>query len=282
MSVFSSWPSTSFLPLLYVAFFITVTRNEPHPTPLSLAKAREFISLIHCTQTTLITLYILYHEDILHFLSPSSITHLTNPTNATLPLITTKSPLANALTLYETLYLASDTLILLFASSTQRRLRLAPTYAHLPSHQKRGLNYTHLFTHHSIFLAAFSLLQFYIYHGWERGVLVILLLMLQNASSPFGTVAWYVRNTESLAKKTRLRFGAELAYVVMYAVCRVGLVGWVVVRFAGCVEGRGALEGWGSLKWHCQVGTGLLEGVNLWWLAKVGRRFGREWVWGKR
>jgi hypothetical protein len=59
----------------------------------------------------------------------------------------------------------------------------------------KRLNIRHLAWHHSLLVCALSVLQCYIARGKERGILVIIIIMfLMNASSPVGTIRWFLVN----------------------------------------------------------------------------------------
>ena len=108
-------------------------------------------------------------------------------------------------------------------------------------------------------------------------MLVIVLLMLQNASSPFGTVRWWLSVTVPSAQQKQMSILlADVCYIAAYALCRVWLLYWVVARFANMQPGRGVLEGFWSLKWHCQMGMLGMGFVNVRWLVKIVKRAARE------
>ncbi|MCJ1290018.1 hypothetical protein MMC34_001553 [Xylographa carneopallida] len=238
------------------------------PTATRLAKTREALSLIHCTVAAALSMICLYqHRDALFpTLSPAA--SASQPPSiadrrrleAALPLIATRSAFANAITAFETGYLLSDSLILLYSVRLARRSSITAK-----SKQRLvGLNMRHLAYHHAGLSAALLYLQWYIYQGREKGVLVIALMMLMNASSPFGTVRWWLLNFRS-ERTTAIAF-ATAAYLTIYAAARVGLV-YAILRVWGRQTGVGALQAFGGLRWQCKLGTGTMGFVNVAWLV---------------
>ncbi|MCJ1404891.1 hypothetical protein MMC11_008117 [Xylographa trunciseda] len=238
------------------------------PTSTRLAKTREALSVIHCTlATTLSVACLRQHRDALFPTLPpaSPLSHAPSKINSrasesALPLIATRSAFANAITALETGYLLSDSLILLYCVQLARSNHVAAK-----SKQRLvGLNMRHLAYHHAGLSAALLYLQWYIYQGREKGVLVIIMMMLMNASSPFGTLRWWLVNFRS-EKKTAIAF-ATAAYLTVYAAARVGLV-YAILRIWGRQTGVGALQTFGGLRWQCKLGTGTMATVNMAWLV---------------
>lgn len=141
----------------------------------------------------------------------------------------------------------------------------------------KEINWRVLLWHHGGLSAALAILQWYIARGRERGVLVIVMLMLMNASTPVGTLHWYLVNFRPGGRRAIV--GANVAYLVAYAVFRVGLVYWVL-RLFGEQSGESALGAFGRLRLACRVGTATMGVTNLVWLGMGVRGFARRYLWG--
>lgn len=182
-------------------FFLVTPRSA---TPSRFAKSREAISALHCTLVTLASIYVLqrqYSAWGAYSLSPS----LTeNEKSAAAPdarpgawaggagagtrtgslgngadsaLITTRSAFGNSITALETGYMVQDAVILVLGA----RLRTRYPDGGGKSLAKE-INWRVLGWHHAGLSSVLVVLQWYIAHGRERGILVILMLMLMNAS----------------------------------------------------------------------------------------------------
>ena len=245
--------------------------------------------------------------------------------DSTLPIIAVRPTSAHILTAIETAYLLQDSVVLAYyalrlsrtssctsSSSSSKSITTPASTTTLPSQTPtiKGLNLTHLSLHHTVLSTAFLTLQSYIHSRRDRGILVIVLLMLMNASSPFGTVRWWVVNfyhpsartgkgTQGLGRSRKRAIAlATLAYLCVFGVCRVGVIWWVLRVFGrqrdgyrgssggedcygggkmgkGLAERQspGAWEVYRSLRWQCQAGTGLIGVVNTWWLVSGWVRF---------
>ena len=128
-----------------------------------------------------------------------------------LPIITTRFEFANAITALETAYLLQDSVILLYASRLHRRA----------GGGTKGLNIKHLAYHYGGLIAALGALQIHIAQGREKGVLIVVMMMLMNASSPCGTLRWFLVNFKSDAR--RMIVLTTVAYLVIYGMYRVYL-----------------------------------------------------------
>jgi hypothetical protein len=246
---------------------ILYTSLPTHPSPVRLAQSREAISIVHCTLMTALSLACLRQSSISSLLTrlPSN----SDIPDRDLPIITQRSEFGNAITALETAYLLQDSVVLFYASRVARRAGQGST--------AKGLNITHLAWHHAGLSAALGLLQVYIARGREKGVLIVVMMMLMNASSPFGTLRWFLVNFRPDA-----RWGiifTTLAYLVTFGVCRVYLVYYILASF-GAQKGRSALEAFVRLKWHCQLGTGAMGIVNSAWFVIGVSKFTRRYVQG--
>jgi len=255
---------------LYPLLFRLLT---PLPTShIRFTKSREAISALHCTLITLISLYELQQHRSAWSPPPQN---LHNPPSvhpgygATLPIITTRSALSNALTAWETGYLLQDTLILLLGArlqSQQRNTRLV-----------KEVNWRVLLWHHGGLSVALAVLQWYIAHGREKGVLVIVMLVVMNASTPVGTLHWYLVNFQP--GRRRVIGVVNVAYLIAYVVFRVGLIYWVL-RVFGEQTGESALGAFRRLRLACRMGTATIGVMNSVWLGMSVRGFARRYLRG--
>lgn len=240
----------------------------PHPTPLRIAQSREAISIAHCTLMTVLSLACLRQSSVSSLLSRE---YRSDIPDRDLPIITTRSDFANAITALETAYLLQDSVVLIYAS------RVAKRAGRDGDRSMKGLNVTHLAWHHAGLSGALGMLQMYIARGREKGVLIVVMMMLMNASSPFGTARWFL---------VKFRPGAmwgimlvTVGYLAVFGLCRVYMVYYILKTF-GRQKGRGALEAFVRLKWHCQLGTGAMGVVNMGWFVVGVARFVRRYALG--
>ncbi len=69
----------------------------------------------------------------------------------------------------------------------------------------------------------------------------------------------------------------NVSYLVVYAVCRVYLVYYVVKMF-GAQTGQSALEALLKLRSSCQIGTAAIGAANTIWLLMGLRKFARRYL----
>ena len=113
-------------------------------------------------------------------------------------------------------------------------------------------------------------LQVYIAQGREKGILIIVAMLLMNASSPFGTMRWFLINFRpDLRSSTK---ALTVAYVVAFGTFRVGLI-YYILRIFGQQMGISALEAYQSLRMPCKIGTSSLALVNTAWFINAVRSF---------
>ncbi|MCJ1244426.1 hypothetical protein MMC30_001624 [Trapelia coarctata] len=257
---------------LYPLLFRLITPG--HPSHIRFVKSREAISALHCTLVALISIYELKR----HYLdrAPSTPTSLSNLEDiksahsgygANLPVITIRSSLSNAITAWETGYLLQDTVILLLGA----RLRSQQSHTRLA----KEINWRVLLWHHGGLSVALLILQWYIARGKEKGVLVIIMLMLMNASTPVGTLHWYLVNFRP-GKKTAIMV-ANVAYLVAYAAFRVYLIYWILSAF-GEQTRESAFGAYRRLRLSCQIGTATIGVTNSIWLMMSVRKFSRRYL----
>jgi hypothetical protein len=97
--------------------------------------------------------------------------------DAQLEIITARSEFGNCITALETGYLIQDVVVLILIAY-RRSLHSGGERKTLA----KEINWKILGWHHIGLVGALGILQRYIAHGRERGILIILMLMLMNAS----------------------------------------------------------------------------------------------------
>ncbi|KEF51542.1 uncharacterized protein A1O9_12459, partial [Exophiala aquamarina CBS 119918] len=186
------------------------------------------------------------------------------------PIITTKSELANILTAIETAYLLQDSIVLLYAARRERAFLTGSNGKASDNRAIRGLNFRHLGWHHALLGSAFVLLQVYIAQRKEKGILIIVAMLLMNASSPFGTLRWFLINFRP--QKTRIIRVLSVAYMVTFAIFRVYLLYSIISTF-GKQTNVSTWEVFRKLRLPCKLGMSCLALVNTGWLLKVACSF---------
>lgn len=166
--------------ITYPLLFFLVTPGNA--TASRFTKSREAISVLHCTLVTLLAAYELRERSkdwdaipasrINRSASKHDAIRTTNGTNC--PLITTRSMLGNSIVAFEMGYLVQDAVILILAARLRARGR-GKGWA-------KEINWRVLGWHHAGLSTALAVLQWYIARGREKGIMVILMLMLMNAS----------------------------------------------------------------------------------------------------
>ncbi|KAJ9659419.1 hypothetical protein H2198_003148 [Neophaeococcomyces mojaviensis] len=245
-----------------LAFYISLPKNA---TPARFAQSREAISIFHCTFMTIASLACLRQSDVRNLLS-SRVSDNEIP-DRDLPIITTRSEFANSVIALETAYLLQDSVILFYASKLHRRA----------GGSTKGLNIKHLAYHHAGLSAALVVLQVYTAQGREKGVLIIIMMMLMNASSPCGTLRWFLVNFKPDARRAIMITTA--VYLKIYGLCRVYLIYYILHAF-GAQKGRNAFEAFVKLKWHCQFGVGAMAFVNTAWFVMGVSNFVKRYLTG--
>ena len=209
------------------------------------------ISSIHALFTTTAVLYTLAQNWAIDPAAPTTPINQNFLNDSQNPLIHGKSHLANSITAWETGYLLYDTIVLL--STSQRN---DPT----------------ILAHHISLLCALGYLQLYIAKGKERGMGIIVSLLLMNASNPVLHWRWWKRKRD---------VKADVVFAVAFAACRFGTV-WYVLREYGRFHGIGPLEALWRQRVVCQVGTGALVVANgFWWVLLVRGMVRRAFKDGK-
>jgi len=173
------------------------------------------------------------------------------------PTIHGRNTWANALTAWETAYLLYDTYALVKATQRKRNGRGTGAAFHQAIKDSPvGM------AHHVLLSSALLVLQSYIVNGKEKGMWIITAFILMNGSTPIMHARWW-RRQQTGKPSTVL----DLAFVVSFAAARFGVPVWIMREYSQ-YHGIGAWQAYRSLRKTCQVGTGLLVGMNgLWWMV---------------
>jgi hypothetical protein len=159
-----------------IIFYLITPRNV---TPRRFVVSRELISVLHCSLITLGSIYELRRQYSALRPSPARPEQEDGSTlsgyGADAPLITTRSVFGNSLTALEMGYLVQDAVILILAARLRARGEGRKALV-------KQINWRVLGWHHIGIASALGVLQLYIARGQEKGVLVILIFMLMNAS----------------------------------------------------------------------------------------------------
>ncbi|OCL13373.1 hypothetical protein AOQ84DRAFT_111477 [Glonium stellatum] len=251
---------------------------SPEPSPLKLRATIRGLSATHSIVTTILALYVLRHanwsspKELRHerparISKPESQNAIEKPSSATYlddtynPLIADHSSLANTITSFETGYLIYDTSALLYSSYLQNSRRSIPrTPLYLAKDSPVFL------AHHLALISALAYLQTYIAARREKGIWVIIAFLLMNASNPLLHARWFVRR-----KTGRADNRLDAAFAVVFALCRVGMIRWVLRRY-GEYHGLSAWGAYKRLRVPCKTGVAALVGFNgLWWVLLVAK-----------
>lgn len=162
-----------------LVFYLATPRNA---TASRFTKSREAISVLHCSLVTLLSAYELRKQSkdwdaiSISRINRSASKHdaIQTSDGANCPLITTRSMLGNIITAFEMGYLVQDAVILILAARLRARGRGKGLV--------KEINWRVLGWHHAGLSSALAVLQWYISSGREKGIMVILMLMLINAS----------------------------------------------------------------------------------------------------
>ena len=180
-------------------------------------------------------------------------------------LIWGRSPFGNAITSFETGYLAYDTAALLYAA------RAAAPSQGLKAAVQRMLTTSPIFVaHHLALLTALGTLQVYISKGRERGVQVIVAFLLMNASNPLLHLRW-LSHTRYGYKGRALDF----TFAAVFAVSRFGVIYWVLRKYARFHK-LSVYDAFQRQRAVCRYGTGTLVTVNAIWLLGICNQFARN------
>ena len=258
----SQWTLLSSSILYQVAFYFS---TPPKATPARFAQTREAISVFHCSLMTALSLVCLRLNSESLFPSVPSVSAARSPSrrplaesDSDLPIIAARSEFASSITALETGYLLQDSLVLFWADRVHR-------HAHSQGFKSlKGLNVKHLAYHHAGLVCALGTLQWYIAQGRDKGVLIITMMMLMNASSPIGAYRWFLVNFRPSYRRAIAT--ATFMYLAMYGVCRVYLI-YYILRVFGAQRGGSAIDAFSTLRIPCKLGTGTMALVNSAWLV---------------
>ncbi|KAL8642550.1 MAG: hypothetical protein Q9228_000776 [Teloschistes exilis] len=197
------------------------------------------------------------------------------------PAIQTRSTLGNIITAFECGYLLQDTFALVWEARLRSRLA-----GSLKDQSLLRIILTHadktLLTHHVGIGIALLILQHYIHGGRERGIHIIVQLVLMNSSTPLLNLRWWLRTYHPSLKL--LCLASDLAFATAFYLARIRLVEWVV-RGYGMAHGRNSAwkTYWEDLRLPCQLGTGALYVANAgWWtilISSIMQRLIRDLRW---
>jgi hypothetical protein len=172
------------------------------------------------------------------------------------PFITFRSEFANSITAIETDYLIQDTAALLFQHYGLGDPKLEKV----------------LLLHHIGIASALSLLQYYIARGWETDIIVIVMFLLMNSSTPLLNLRWYLRKFRSDMK--RAIFGVDVAFAAAFFASRVYLI-WAILgyygKYHGKYHGKSPPQAYWRLRTPCKLGTGALLVANVAWWSELMR-----------
>ena len=96
-----------------------------------------------------------------------------------------------------------------------------------------------------------------------------------NYRTPIGTLHWYLVNFQP--SRRRAIMVANVIYLLMYGVCRVYIVRWIL-QILGSQTGHSAWEAFVRLRTSCQLGTATIGVANSVWLILGIRNFVRRYL----
>ncbi|KAJ9496210.1 hypothetical protein H2202_008168 [Exophiala xenobiotica] len=315
--------STVFYSCLYALTgpLFSSSRNSKVASPaLRLAARREAAQSGHCVLTTILVIICLRQELLeIYPLGVEVARHGGGPRrlkDSQLPIITHTSAFANALTTLELAWLLADTCILLYTQSACRPTATSVSSSSLASSSSRSypptqrrksspsqsttsttktpLNYPHLYIHHAILISLLLWLQYTLLFNPHRGVgiLIIVSFLLMNASSPLGSLRWFLLNftaakgssakAQQTSRSERDRHAvialraATCAYLLVFAICRIGLF-YMIMKIWADMKGENVFRTWWELRWQCNVGFTAMVIINtLWWINGTVKFLRRE------
>ncbi|KAL8804463.1 MAG: hypothetical protein Q9182_002568 [Xanthomendoza sp. 2 TL-2023] len=182
-------------------------------------------------------------------------------------LLQTRSTLGNAITALECGYLLQDTISLLREARLRHRLVHPSSKASVRSILKYA-DKTLLF-HHVGIASALVVLHYYIRHGRESGIYIIVQFLLMNSSTPILNLRWWLRTYHPRYKT--LSLASDFVFIAAFYMARIWLVGWII---RGYGKSHGYQSAWKiyleGMRLPCQLGTGALWVANTaWWALLV-------------
>ena len=245
--------------------------ENPDISPLQRRAKIKAISALHSITTTLVALYVLRYtqwdvtassaESYLHSSPAKGGAKNGNLDDSNNPIIAGRSTIANGLTAWEAGYLTYDTCALICDSyARSNKKSLVSSVSRLSKESPIFL------AHHVALISALLYLQTHIATGREKGLWVIVAFLLMNASNPLLHARWWARQ-----KTGTYNNGLDVAFALVFAVSRFGLVAWVLRRY-GAYHSLGAWNAYKRLRWQCKTGTVALVGFNVvWWILLVNK-----------
>lgn len=171
------------------------------------------------------------------------------------PFIQDRDLLSSSLTAWETGYLVYDTLALVLLNNSSNGL--------LAAIRKTFRNSPDFLFHHLLLATGLMYLQTYIARQRDKGIRIVVTLLLMNASNPLLHMRWWARRQ---GKPSR---ALDLAFLITFAASRFGPLAWVMYEY-GKYHDMGAFEAWKWLRKPCQAGmVGLFSMNAIWWLLLV-------------
>ena len=219
------------------------------------------ISSLHATCSTALGIYALASDWEITKESSHGLLRGPKLDDSNNPLIFGESSWGNLATAVETGYLLFDTLAMLMVSHRSAQAKdLTGRFATI---HRLATREPAILCHHLGLLAGLSCLQSYIAHGTERGVRIIVALILMNASTPLLHLRWWRR--QRTGKPSLI---LDMLLATAFATCRLGSVAWVLKAY-GDFHGISSWEAISQQRLICQAGTFALLGLNSMWLYNL-------------
>ena len=190
------------------------------------------------------------------------------PDDSSNPAIQIRSSLGNIITALECGYLIQDTFALIWEARL-RSSRVGTKSGKLTLETILKFADKTLLTHHVGLGIALLILQHYIHHNRERGIYIIVQLILMNSSTPILNLRWWLRT--HLPRSRLLCLASDVAFAAAFYLARIRLVENVLGDY-GLAHGRDSAwkTYWQDLRLPCQLGTGALYVANAaWWASFV-------------
>ncbi|RMJ23146.1 hypothetical protein PHISP_05990 [Aspergillus sp. HF37] len=229
-------------------------------------KSREALSVSHCLLIVSATLFELYRQSE-HWVPPAWRGMRSNMSR--LDIIDKNPRFTCSIIAFECGYLLQDFVVLV------RGARLVAGDGRARSIMARNVNWRVLGWHHLGLAAGLGLFHLRAVRGTAKGSLVVLMMMLMNASTPFGTLHWFLARFHPARRASIC--ASHVMYLVTYALARVYLFYGILGVFGAWKGGR-AREALAHLRWQCHLGIGVITGVNAFWLLGALRKFARTYL----
>ncbi|KAA8645256.1 hypothetical protein EYZ11_007784 [Aspergillus tanneri] len=285
MSSFDDINSNGALALSATTYPIIFRLMTPtNSTAARFMKSRELISVFHCIITLSATLFELHRQfekwappprSPLKVLFPWLLDRDTSTAKDSvrglsyLDIVDAMPPFTHTILAFECGYLIQDFALLILGT------RRVAGDSRAKSVMARNVNWRVLGWHHLGIACGLGLFHLRALRGQAKASLVMLMMMLMNASTPIGTLHWYLVNFHrSWRSGVCITYGA---YLATYAVARVYLLYWILSIY-GSWTGQSAIEAFRHLRWQCQLGTGIMGTTNTFWLLIGLRKFIKQYL----